>query len=334
MNRRPFLTVLSITTACQCARADPTFIDVRTVSNSARAFPWKPVRVIVPSAAGSPPDTIAREIAVVLAPLIGQPVIIVNRPGAGGAIGLQATANSDADGHTLVLATHAALTINPSLYEKLPYDPVKDFAPVTLAAIGRLLLVTSPEVPGRDISALVAFSRKQAGGFFYSSAGNGTPPHILADLFAHQTGIQVTHVPYAGGIASLAAVLTDETSFTFEAPLLALPHIRTGKLKAIATTGDRRLPALPDTPTFDELGINGMDAGWLAFLLPFATPREIVMRLNRDLIRALTSPTLTEKLLAQGMQVTTCSPEALARRIADDTPRWREAVRRAGIKPS
>lgn len=297
------------------------------------AYPWKVIQIIVPSPAGSPPDARARELADKLSPILGQPVIIVNKPGAGGAIGMQAGATSAADGHTLVFCTDAPLTINPSVYERLPYDPAKDFAPIMQVHQLPLLLVANASVKANTVSELIQLAKRQPGKLFYGSAGNGTPPHIFADLFKFTSGIDVAHVPYKGGPAATLALLAGEVSFTFDAVSQVLPHVKVGKLKALAVTGNKRLAVLPEVPTFAQAGIANMQASWSALIAPAGTPREIVLRLNRELTRVLGSPDLLTYYESNGISVIASSPEELAKRIAEDTPKWREVVKRAGIAP-
>ena len=302
-------------------------------SSTGQSYPWKVIQIIVPSPAGSPPDVRARELAEKVAPLLGQPVIVVNKPGAGGAIGMQAGATSAADGHTIVFCTDAPLTINSSVYERLPYDPVKDFSPIMLVHRVPLVLVATPSLPASSVTQLIQLAQREPGKLLFGSAGNGTPPHILADLFKFTAGIDVVHIPYKGGPAATMALLGGEVSFTFDAPSQVLPHVQAGKLKALAVTGDHRLAVLPDVPTFAEAGIAGMNVSWSAFVAPAGTPRAVVMRLNKEFARVLNSPSLRAYYETIGVAVIASSPEELAKRIAEETPKWREVVKRAGITP-
>ena len=302
-------------------------------TDSGQPYPWKVIQIIVPSPAGSPPDVRAREIAEKIAPALGQPVIIVNKPGAGGAIGMQAAAASPADGHTIVFCTDAPLTINTSLYDQLPYDPVKDFAPIMLVHQLPLLLVANPLIHANSVPELIQLARHQPGKLLYGSAGNGTPPHILADLFKFTAGLDVVHVPYKGGPPATMALLSGEVSYTFDAVSQVLPHVKAGKLKALAVTGDKRLAVLPNVPTFAEVRVPGMNVSWSAFVAPAGTPHDVLMRLNREIARVLNSPALKAYYETIGITVIASSPEELTKRIADETPKWREVVKRAGITP-
>jgi tripartite-type tricarboxylate transporter receptor subunit TctC len=299
----------------------------------AQDYPSRVIQIIVPSAAGTPPDVRARELAGKVALALGKPIVIINKPGAGGGIGLQAAARSPADGHTLVFCTDAPLTINSSVYESLPYDPVKDFTPIMVAHGLQLVLVAHASVPVSSLDDLIRFARAQPGKLFYGSAGNGTPPHILADLFKFTAGLDMVHVPYKGGPAATMALLGGEVVFTIDAPSQVLAHIKTGKLKPLAVTGNKRLAVLPDVPTFAEAGVPGMNASWTAFLAPAGTPQDIVQRLNREFARALHSADLLAFYKTIGVDVVASSPEELARRIREETPKWRELVKRAGVTP-
>jgi tripartite-type tricarboxylate transporter receptor subunit TctC len=299
----------------------------------AQVFAWKPVQLVVPSPAGSPPDLRARELGELLAPLVGQAVVVINKPGAGGAIGMQAVAASAPDGHTIVVCNNAPLTINRSLYERLPYDPVKDFAPVMIASRVTVVLVVRRSLHAGSLTELVRLARRQPGKLFFGSAGNGTPPHVLAELFRHTAGLDVVHVPYKGGPAAITGLIAGDVSFVVDAASQVLPHIASGQLEALAVSGDERLASLPDVPTFAECGIADMDGAWTGILVPARTPRETVQRLNREFTRALETPALRALYRTIGISVVASSPEALARRIDEETPRWREIVKRAGITP-
>lgn len=313
--------------------AQPSAASEAPGKTSGRAFPWKVIQMIVPSPAGSPPDVRARELAEKVAPLLGQPVIVINKPGAGGAIGLQAGATSTPDGHTIVFCTDSPLTVNPSMYEKLPYDPEKDFTPVMVVFQLSLVLVVNPSLSVNSVPDLIQVARSRPGKLFYGSAGNGTPPHIFADLFKFTAGLDMVHVPYKGGPAATAALLAGDVGFTFDAPSQVLPHIHAGKLKALAVTGNQRLSALRDVPTFAEIGVAGMSAGWIGIVAPAGTPRDTVMRLNREFTRVLNTPRIRDYYETIGVKAVGSSPEELARRIREETPKWREIVKRAGITP-
>jgi tripartite-type tricarboxylate transporter receptor subunit TctC len=304
-----------------------------SAANAKQTFPWRVVQIIVPSPAGSPPDLRARELTDKLAPLLARPVIVLNKPGAGGAIGMQAAAASAADGHTIVVCTDAPLTTNPSLYERLPYDPVRDFAPVMIAYETQLLLVARRSLPADSIPELIRLAKTQPGGLIYGSPGSGTRAHVLVELLRHATGLDLVHVPYKGGPASTAALLAGDVSFTIDAVSQLRSHIASGALKALAVTGNQRLSTFPNVPTFAETGIKGMDGGWTAVVVPSGTPHETVMRLNRDFRQVLDSPPLKASYLAIGLTVVGSSPEELAKRITEETPKWRDVIKRAGITP-
>lgn len=302
-------------------------------SGSDKTYPWKVIQLIVPSPPGSPPDVRARELAEKVSATIGQPMIVMNKPGAGGGIGMQAAARSVADGHTIVYCTDAPLTMNVSMYDQLPYDPVKDFVPVMVALQMTMVLVVNSNSPVNSTTELIRYVKSRPGELLYGSPGNGTPPHVLAGLFKHSAGLDLVHVAYKGGPAATIALLGGEVAFTIDAVSQVLPHIQSRKLKALAVTGNRRLTVLPDVPTFAEAGIEGMDSSWSAIVAPAGTPREVVLRLNREFARALNSPSLQAHYATIGVSTVASTPEELARRIAEETPKWRAVVKRAGITP-
>jgi tripartite-type tricarboxylate transporter receptor subunit TctC len=305
----------------------------QTSNGSDKTYPWKVIQLIVPSPPGSPPDVRARELAEKVSAALGQPMIVLNKPGAGGGLGMQAAARSVPDGHTIVYCTDAPLTMNVSMYDQLAYDPVKDFTPVMIALQMTMVLVVNPTLPVNNVAELVRYAKSRPGELLYGSAGNGTPPHVLAGLFKYSTGLDLTHVAYKGGPAATTALLGGEVAFTIDAVSQVLPYIQSGKLKALAVTGAKRLAALPDVPTFSEAGIEGMDSSWSAIVAPAGTPRDVVLRLNREFARALSSPNLQAYYATIGVSAVASTPEELARRITEDTPKWRTVVKRAGITP-
>jgi tripartite-type tricarboxylate transporter receptor subunit TctC len=299
----------------------------------AEPFPSKPVRLIVPSVAGSPPDVNARRLADKVAPALGRPVIVDNKPGAGGAIGMEAGARSAPDGHTLVFSTFVPLTVNPSLYAGLSYDPLKDFTPVMLAYRLPLILVVHPALPARSVGELVRLAKGDPGALFYGSAGNGTPPHVFMELFKSAAAIEMTHVPYKGGPAATAALVGADVKVGMDAPGQLLAQVRAGRLRALAVSGDKRIVSLRDVPTFAEAGIPGIDSTWSALVAPAGTPREIVERLYREFAHAILSQDLQAAFASIEVTPIAGRPEVLAKLMADEIVMWRELVRRAGITP-
>jgi tripartite-type tricarboxylate transporter receptor subunit TctC len=300
---------------------------------TAPAYPTKPIRIISPGPPGSITDVASRQLADKLGPALGQPVITEYKVGAGGAIALEATAKSAPDGYTLVIANFVQLTINPSMYERVPYDPMKDFAPVILLYTAPLLLVAHPSLPANSLPELIQLAKAQPGKLFYGSTGNGLPPHIYTELFKFTAGIDLVHVPYKGGVAATTALVAGEVSVLMESASGVLPQVKSGRIKALAVTGDQRIGSLPDVPTFSEAGVPGIGVSWVGILAPAGTAPAVIERLNREFARALESPEVKAYYDAAGRTVVASSPEEFARVIRDEIPKWRAVVKQAGIKP-
>jgi tripartite-type tricarboxylate transporter receptor subunit TctC len=299
----------------------------------AEPFPSKPVvKLIVPSPAGSPPDVNARKLAEKVSAWLGRAVIVENKPGAGGAIAMEAAARSEPDGHTLVFTTSAVLTVNPSVYEHLQYDPVKDFAPVVLAYRVPLLLVVNPSLTAKSLRELVDAAKATPGKLFYGSAGNGTPPHLFSELFKFRAGVDLVHVPYKGGPAATVALLAGDVAVGLDVPSQLLPHVRAGKLRALAVTGERRLASLPDVPTFSEAGLTGMGTTWSGVVAPVGTSRDIIREVNRAFCEALASPDIQAYFAEFDITSIASTPEEMQAAIAQEIPLWRDVVKKAGIK--
>jgi len=315
---KSFLVVLALTSA---------------LAVQAQTYPSKPVRIVTVSAPGSILDIAPRQLADKLGPALGQPVIVDNKPGAGGQIAMEAVAKSAPDGHVLGICNFVQLAVNPSMFDRLTYDPVKDFSPVILLYTAPLVLTVHPGVPANTLAELVALVKAQPGKVFYGSSGNGQPPHVLTELFKHLARIDVQHVPYKGAAASALAIVAGEVAVNMESASAVIPHIKSGRLKALAITGDKRMATLPQTPTFGEAGVSGMSDSWVAIVAPAGTPPQIIARLNREFARALEAPELMAYYEAAGRNIVASSPEALAALIRDEIPRWREVVKAAGIRP-
>ena len=295
-------------------------------------YPSKPIRIISSSPPGGITDVAARQLAEQLTPSLGQPVIVDNKPGAGGAIAMEAVARSEPDGHTVGICNFVNLVVNPSMYERLTYDPIRDFAPVTLLYSAPLLLVAHPALAANSVPELIQLAKARPGGVFYGSAGNGTPPHVFTELFKFVAGIDLVHVPYKGAPV-IAALLSGEVQVIMESASGVLPQVKSGKMKALALTGEKRIVSLPDVPTFTEAGVAGIGNSWVGIVAPAATPRDVILRLNRELARALASPDIKSYYDTAGRTVVASSPEEFAKVIRDEIPRWREVVRKAGIAP-
>lgn len=296
-------------------------------------FPAKPVRVIVPFTAGSAIDVNARLIGQKLSEMWGQQVIADNRPGANSIIGMEAAAKAPPDGYTLVLGNDAALAMNPALQPKLPYDPGRDFEPITLIGSNSLLLVVPTSSPVRTVKDLLALARERKGELNYASGGNGSAQHIPMEILMSMTGVRLTHVSYKGVGPALTDVVGGQVPVMFAGTPGALPHVRSGRLRALAIASATRSPAAPEVPTVEEAGVPGYYyTAWVGYLAAAGTPRDIVGRLNADIIKAISAPDVREKLAAVGFETQTGTPEEFAQLIARERVRMAKLVRDAGIK--
>src|SRR4051812_14956236 len=285
------------------------------------AYPTRPIRIVVPSSPGGGLDLVSRAIAQQLTAAWGQSVIIDNRAGAGGTIGPDIVAKSAPDGYTLLIAS-ATFAVNYSVYPKLPYDSIKDFAPVILATTQPQVLVVHPSIPVRSVKELVALAKSKPGELNYSSPGAGTLSQLTFELFKSVAGIRIEHVPYKGAGLSVVATLAGETQATTASGVSVQPHLNSGKLRALATTGQRRSPAMPDMPTMAEQGLPGATVtGWYAFLAAARTPRPIIDKLNAELARILQLPEMREQLAREGSEVALGTPEQLGKHIATEIER-------------
>ncbi len=299
---------------------------------AAQAYPSKPIRMVVPFPAGGGIDTVARVIAPKLAESLGQPVIIDNRVGASGTVGTEAVAKAAPDGYTL-LATFASHAQNASLYPKLGYDTVKDFAPVTLIATVPNILVINPSLPVKTVKELVALAKKHPGEILYASIGNGTPAHLSAELFNSMAGIRMTHVPYKGAAASIVALISGETQLTFTTVLVAMPHIKSGRLRALGVASLKRSTVLPDVPTIDEAGVRGYESNaWYGLLAPARTPQPILDQLHRETVKTLQNNDVRDNLKGQGAEPVGNAPREFAVIIADEIEKWRRVVLATGAR--
>jgi tripartite-type tricarboxylate transporter receptor subunit TctC len=297
----------------------------------AQGFPAKPVTMVVPYPAGGATDVIARMVAEKLAKDWEQAVVVSNKPGAGTLIGAESVARSAGDGYTLYMTT-AAHTISASLYQKLPYDPIKDFAPITLTATIPLVLVTTPSVPVRTLAELIAYARAH-GGMAFASPGNGTPQHLAMELFKAQNGLALTHVPYRGDSPMLTDLVGGQVQMAFVTLSSALPHIKGGKLRAIALAHAKRVAGIAEVPTFAEAGMPGFTAAtWFGLLAPASISPELQNRIYRDVAKIVAEPAFTAKLADMGAEVDNSTPQAFQALIAAETRRWAEAVRLSGAR--
>ncbi|HEY9447194.1 MAG TPA: tripartite tricarboxylate transporter substrate binding protein [Burkholderiales bacterium] len=300
---------------------------------SAQAYPARAVRMIVPFPPGGPNDILGRVVAQKASESLGQQIIVDNRGGAGGIIGTEAAAKAAPDGYTLLLSGTAALSINPSLHAKLPYDPVKDFAPISLLATAPSILIVHPALPVKTVKEFIALAKRKPGALNYASAGIGTPPHLAGELFKSMAGINITHVPYKGGGPALTDLLAGQVELYFSGISSAIPLIKDGRVKAIAVTSAKRSSIMPEMPTIAESGLPGYEVGnWYAILGPAGLPREIVSRVNTEIVKALKSPDTRRRVLELGADPVGSSPEQLAIHMKAEIAKWAKVIKAAGIK--
>jgi tripartite-type tricarboxylate transporter receptor subunit TctC len=297
------------------------------------AYPSRPVRIVVPFAAGGVADVLPRLVGAKLAEKWGQPVVVDNKPGAAGNIGMEMVARAAPDGYTLGLAPAGNLTVNPILFPKLSFE-VRDFAPVTLLASSPNVLVVNPEVPARSLKDLVAYAKSNPGKLNFSSPGNGSGAHLAGELFNLEAGIRSVHVPYNGMAPALKDVLAGQVQMMFGGISVVLPHVQAGKLVPLAIAGPKRLPQLPNVPTVAESGYPGFDVtSWYGLVAPKGTPEAIVRKWQTEVAQVLREPDVREKLAGLGLEPVGSSPQAFGNTIAVETLKWRAIVHRANIPP-
>ena len=290
-------------------------------------LPAKPVRIVVGYPAGQTVDIIARNYAAALAKELGQPVYVDNRAGANGSIGAQEVKRSAPDGTTLLLGTLGQMAINPTLYRKLPYDTLKDFAPVSLVSLGPLLLVANPAFPANNVQELIAYAKARPGQIDFGSGGNGITAHLAMEMFQAQAGIKLNHIPYKGSPAAISDLMGGQVSLMFDAVPATLAHVKSGKLKALAISGLKRNAQLPSVATVDEQGVKGFDVNsWVGFLAPAGTPAATVDALNAAIHRAAASPALQEATRVIGSEVMVDSPAHFAAFLQTEVKKWGKAV--------
>ena len=298
----------------------------------AQEFPSKPIRLIVPFPPGGGNDTVARAIAQQASPALGQPIVVDNRPGAGGIVGAEIAAKAPADGYTLFLGGVGSHAVNPNLHSKLPYDPVKDFAPITLLASAPSVLVVNPSLPARSIAEFTAYARANPGKLNFASNGNGSSAQLAAVMYEAAAGVKMVHVPYKGLGPALTDLLSGRVELMFSSIVAIVPHIQAGRLRALAVTGRTRSALLPNVPTIAESGFPGYQAGsWYGILAPAGTPPPIIGRLHDELVKALRSPEVSQRLSAEGAEIVGSTPEEFAAHIAAEKARMGKALRDAGI---
>jgi tripartite-type tricarboxylate transporter receptor subunit TctC len=321
-------------TKIAAAVAAAAYLLLSGTSALAQAWPNRAVKVIVPAPAGGPGDVIGRAIAEKLSAVFGQQFIVDNRAGANYAIGTEAVAKSAPDGYTLLM-TASPHTINPALYPNQTLDPIKDFAPITLVAVTPLVLVVHPSVPVKNVAELLAFVRAQPGKVNYGSAGTGSTLHLAGEMFNKLGGVSMVHVPYKGVTQAVTDLLGGHVSLMFPGGPIAFPHVKTGKLRALATTGSMRTAAAPDLPTVAEAGMPGFEiSAWYGMLAPAGTPPAIVNRLHEEIVKALKSPELKERWTSLGADVVyQDTPEQFNSFLKNDLTKWAKVIKEGNIRP-
>jgi len=299
----------------------------------AQTWPTKPIKYIVPFAAGGTTDILARTIAEKLTVALGQPVIVENKPGAGGGLGADLTAKSPPDGYTIMGGTISTHAINATLYGNLPYDPVKDFIPITLIARVPNMLVINNDIPAKNVAELIALMKAKPGNWNFASSGNGTSQHLSGELFKGMAGVEMQHVPYKGSPPALQDVMGGQVSMTFDNITTAWVLAKAGKLRALAVTTAKRSPVAPEVPTLAESGLPGYEIGsWQGVFAPAGTPPNIIRRLNTEIVKILNLPDVKEKLLALGAEPVGNSSEEFTAFVKTEVVKWGDVVKKSGAK--
>lgn len=315
------LTVLAMLAVSPCA------------SWAAEDYPNKPIRLIVPYPAGGPADTLARLVAPGVGARLGRQLVIDNRGGAGGSIGVDTVVKANPDGYTLLFGNDGPVAVNPSLYKTVTYNPVRDLAAITQLTSSQLILVAHPSAPFRTVSELVAAARAQPSKLSFASSGSGNASHLAGEMLNTIAAIRLLHVPYKGAAPALADLMGGQVSMLFNNLLSAVPQVKAGKLIAIATTGAKRSGATPEVPTVQETGIAGYEVVlWAGILAPAATPKRLVERLHKVLVEVGSGPEVKPKLVAQGVEFVGSSPEEFSRHVAAEVEKWAKVVRASGAR--
>ena len=300
---------------------------------SAQSYPAKPLRLIVPYPPGGPTDFVGRAVAQKLGETLKQQVIVDNRPGAATLIGTELAAKSAPDGYTLLFGTSAGMVVNPLLVARLPYDPIRDFAPICMLVISPQILVINPAIPAATLKELIALAKSKPGQFNYATPGAGTPNHLGAELLNYMAGIRTVHVPYKGSAPAITDLISGQVQFMFNSMPSVLPHVASGRLRALAISTAQRTPALPDLPTVAEAGVPGFEySTWYGIYAPAATPAPIRARLASELVRIAGSPELTQRFASEGLVPAAGTPEQLAAYMRTESAKWAKVIKAAGIK--
>jgi tripartite-type tricarboxylate transporter receptor subunit TctC len=304
------------------------------VSAAAQTYPSKPIRLIVTFPPGGPSDFVARAIGQKLTEAWGQQVVVDNRGGAGGVVGVEAAARASPDGYTLLQGQSGGLSINPALHAKLPYDPFRDFAPISMLVVNSQMLVAHPSLPAKSVKQLVALAKERPGRISYASAGYGSAQHLGMEMLKAMAGIDLLHVPYKGTGPALVDLFSGQVSLQFTSMPAVLPHVRAGKLNGIAVGSARRSPAAPDVPTVAESGVPGFEfVAWYGLFAPAATPPGIINRLNAQIVKLLGEAELSQRLASQGAEPSPSTAAGLASYMREDHERWKKVIKAANIRP-
>jgi tripartite-type tricarboxylate transporter receptor subunit TctC len=316
-----------------CRVAAVLFACLAAGGSAAQSYPVKPVRLVIPYPPGGGSDTIGRPLAQKMSEGLGQQVVVENRGGANGNIGMEAVARSAPDGYTLVFALSAQLAINPGLYQKIPYDSLKDYAPISLLGEGGYILVVHPSLPAKSVKDLIVLARARPGQIAYSSSGNGSGGHLAIELMNSMAGIRMLHVPYKGGGPALMDLIAGQVQVLFATQLASWPHIQSGRIRALATSMAKRPASVPDLPTVSEAGLPGYDSGvWYGVLAPAGTPRDIIARLNSEVVRALNQPDYRSLLVNNTIEPIGSPPERLSQYIKSELVKWAKVIKAANVR--
>jgi tripartite-type tricarboxylate transporter receptor subunit TctC len=317
----------------KCAAGVLAAFGLAAAPSFAQTYPTKPVKIVAPFAPGGLVDVLSRAVGDRLTKSLGQPVIVENRPGAGGNVGADVVARAEADGYTLLMSSAGILTINQFLYAAMPFDPATAFAPITVVADMPMLLVVRKDLPARDVREFIDLAKRTPGGLFFGSPGNGTTGHLGMELFMYATGLKLQHVPYRSAAEAVQAALAGQTATMFDNPPTVMSQIKAGGLRALGVAAKERMPQLPDVPTIAEAGVPGFEASsWFGLVAPAKTPPPIVDLLATEVAKALKDPEMQNRFAQSGARLVGDTPGEFAALITADRARWEKVIRAAGIK--
>jgi len=303
------------------------------VAASAQAYPAKPVRIVIPFPPGQATDVIGRVVAQKLGDALGKGFIVDNRPGANGIIGIETVVKAPPDGYTLLITPSGSLVINPSLYTKLSYEPLRDLAPIALLGLIPLVVVAHPSLPVKSVNDVIKLAKSKPGTLSYASSGPGSAQHLAMEMLKYRTGMDLLHVPYKGSAPAVTDLMAGQVPLMFDTVASSLPIIRDGRIKPIAVGLAKRSVVLPNVPTLDESGVKGFQvAGWAGFLAPAKTPQAIVQQLNAEVLKILGQPDIRERIVSLGMEPASTTPEAFSAFMKSETAKWAQAVKLSGVK--